>query len=121
MSRNPQAYHILYDSHCGLCQAMRRLLQVFDAEAPLAFVAIDDERVLRRFPQVPPQRAHTQMHVIDPRGQVSGGYDAVVRLLGLVPAFSPVHALLQHPAISRRGRRAYGWVARNRYRLFGRA
>lgn len=118
MSRNP--YHILYDSHCGLCQAMRRLLQVFDASAPLAFVAIDDEQALRHFPQVPPARAHTQMHVIDPAGRVSGGYDAVVRLLGLVPAFAPVHALLQRPAIARHGHRAYGWIARNRQWLFGR-
>lgn len=113
-------YHVLYDSHCGLCQAVHRLLQVMETREAVAFVPIDDPAVRERFARIPPERLASQLHVVGPDGRISGGYEAVVALLGLMPALGPLHALLRRPGMARHGRRLYGWVARNRYRLFGR-
>ncbi len=113
-------YHILYDAQCNLCTGARRLFELIGAADRSTFVDIHDSTAMARFPQVSRDRALGQMHLVDEIGNVFGGYDAVVEGLGRAPGFAPLHALLSTRLMQRLGRRAYAWIARNRYRLFGR-
>lgn len=60
-----------------------------------------------------------QMFVLDPSGQLSGGYDAFLALVPSVPSLRSLRHLLRRQPIRSIGWTIYRWVARNRYRLGG--
>jgi predicted DCC family thiol-disulfide oxidoreductase YuxK len=89
--------------------------------ADLVFVDANDVRATAPYPQLAGQNLTGQMHVIGPDGNLTGGYDALAALAPALPALRPFARLLQSSAVRTVGRRAYRWVARNRYRLGGAA
>jgi predicted DCC family thiol-disulfide oxidoreductase YuxK len=86
--------------------------------APVVFVDSNDARQMARYPAM---NARGQMYVLDPAGELSGGYDALAALAPVIPAFAWMSRFFKAPPVRAIGRRAYAWIAANRYRLGGQA
>lgn len=112
-------YDILYDRACGLCRTTRQILETLGTRSHTRFHDLNDPRVLARFPAVDPIKAQQSMHVIDPQGRVTAGYDAIVLLLEQTHLLQPLTWLLRRRRFARMGRRFYGFIARHRHQLFG--
>lgn len=113
------AYHIFYDGTCVLCQNSKRWLEARDAQSRFTFVDSRDPAAMARFPAITPQETEGQMVVLTPAGQVAGGFDAILLLLLAIPRWRRVAPLLRTRPGRWLGKRVYRWIARNRYRLFG--
>lgn len=112
-------YLIFYDGHCRFCTESKGMLEQMDSSAHLRFMNVRETGLIQRYPMIDPALALGQMHVLNPAGQLSGGFDAI---LSLLPAFSSLrvfHPLLASPVFYALGHKIYKWVARNRYRLAG--
>lgn len=113
------AYDILYDRNCGLCRTTRQIILTLGTLSETRFHDMNDPRVLDRFPTVDPAKVRQSVHVIDPRGRVTAGYDAIVLLFEQTHVLQPLSRLLRRPRFARMGRRLYGFIARHRHELFG--
>ena len=113
------AYTVFYDANCRLCAASRRRLERLRPRARLTFVDVRDDAMMRDFPMVDRAAGLRQMFVLDPAGNVAGGYDAFLSLAPTIPLIRPLRHVLRLPPVRAVGRGVYRWVARNRYRLGG--
>lgn len=113
------AYTVFYDANCRLCAASRRRLERLRPRARLTFIDVRDDAAMRAFPMVDRAAGLRQMFVLDPAGQLAGGYDAFLSLAPTIPLLRPLRPLLGIPPVRALGHAAYRWVARNRYRLGG--
>ena len=110
-------YTIFYDANCRICQASRQLLTRLKPQAELRYIDINDARATAGYPQLKGADLTGQMHVIDPDGRATGGYDAVVALTPALPLLRPLGPLLRFAPIRAAGRWVYWWIARHRYRI----
>ncbi|MBI3962514.1 MAG: DUF393 domain-containing protein [Deinococcus sp.] len=110
-------YVLLYDGQCQFCTRSVARLKRRDRLGRLEFLPSQDPQAPRRFPQVTPEQCAQAMQLIDPRGQVSQGADALVRILWLLPGGPLVAWLYAVPGVPFLARYLYRWVAKNRYRL----
>jgi predicted DCC family thiol-disulfide oxidoreductase YuxK len=103
-----------FDGQCGMCQGTVRWLRRLDWLGRL------DYRDMTRVPAtelpVPIGVALTGMPMRTRSGGVLVGFPAVRRALLQTPLGALAAWLLYLPGVSTLGRRAYGWVARNRRR-----
>jgi predicted DCC family thiol-disulfide oxidoreductase YuxK len=111
-------YLVFYDGHCGICRRGRQMVERLRPTAPVRFVDSNDAREMARYPEMD---ARGQMYVLEPGGRLSGGYDAMVALAPVLPAVAWLSGLLGLGPVRAVGRRAYRWLAANRYRLGGEA
>ncbi len=112
-------YNILYDRSCGLCRTTRRALETLGTQTEMRFHDMNDTAAVAQFAGVDPAKVRQSMHVIDPTGRITAGYDAVVVLLEQTYLLRPLTRLLRRPRFARMGRRLYGFIARHRHELFG--
>lgn len=87
--------------------------------APIRWIDVNDAREMSRHPQLRDADLRGQMHVMDPAGQVSGGYDALVALAPILPPIAWLRGLMGSAPVRWAGRRIYRWIATNRYRIGG--
>ena len=113
-------YHVFYDARCRLCARSRRTIERLGPSADLVFVDVQDPVAMDRFPMVDRQAGLRQMFVLDPAGNLAGGYDGFVSLVPALRWLRPLRHVLRWRPIRAAGARVYRWVARNRYRLGGR-
>jgi predicted DCC family thiol-disulfide oxidoreductase YuxK len=111
-------YLVFYDARCRICRRGRQTVERLRPTAAVRFVDSNDAREMARHPEVD---ARGQMYVLDPAGRLSGGYDAMVALAPILPAFAWLGGLLGIGPVRALGRWAYRWLAANRYRLGGQA
>ncbi len=110
---------ILYDGSCNLCRAqlghMRWLSRDRVVAAPL------QER-LRDFPGLSREEALREIKLIAADGRVYGGTEGLIKLLEIGYPFAgrPLYTFYQLSGIKAISDGLYAWVARNRYRWFGR-
>ena len=113
-------YFIFFDGNCRICTRSKQAIErIAPSSADLRFVDIQQPSTLSRFPMVDPAAAQGQMFVLDPRGDLRGGYDGIVSLLPAMPVLRWLAPVLGLGPVRTLGRRVYAWVARNRYRLGG--
>ena len=111
-----QTRYILFDGGCGICARTARLLHhldVFRKTVPLD-IAHEWPRIAEQFPQITPQAAMRDMHVITESGDIFRGFDAYRSLAWIFPFFWPILPLLYLPPIRWIGWRIYRRVADNR-------
>ena len=113
------SYLIFFDAHCQICQRSRQMIHRLAPNAPVRFIDANNPRELARYPQMNGADTRGQMHVLDPTGHLSGGYDALVALTPILPLVAWSRGLLNRTPIRALGRRIYRWLAANRYRLGG--
>jgi predicted DCC family thiol-disulfide oxidoreductase YuxK len=110
---------VLYDGRCGFCRQRVANLQRADLWHRLTFISLHDESVARDFPEVPAERLHDEMVVIDTHGHVRGGATAVRYLSRTLPLLWPLALVLHVPGSLPIWNWLYRLVARNRMRLAG--
>ena len=116
----PPGYYVFYDAQCRLCARSRRTIERLRPAAGVTFVDVQDPVAMQRFPMVDRAAGLRQMFVLDPAGRLAGGYDAFLSLLPALRLLRQLGRVMRLPPVRAAGRRAYAWVARNRYRLGGR-
>ncbi|HEY6387368.1 MAG TPA: DUF393 domain-containing protein [Candidatus Acidoferrum sp.] len=107
---------VLYDGACNLCRASMSRVRRMDPGALIELLDLRDTSVPARFPQVNLDEAMRLMQAVDPRGCVYSGADAWARIGLELPGWKLAAWLLLVPGIHFIAKRAYGWIARNRYR-----
>lgn len=117
----PGADIVLYDGACNFCRAGVRRLTWWDCQGHLAYVPIGDPRIAERWPDLPVERLHKEMCIVDPQGRMHWGAEAVRRLSLRLRRLWWLAPLIHLPGSMLLWRPAYGLVARNRYRLMGRS
>jgi predicted DCC family thiol-disulfide oxidoreductase YuxK len=111
-------YLVFYDTFCPICRRSRFFLEQFDLAERLSFRDIHDrEQMSREAPGVSYRRALSEMIVRTPSGAIYGGFDAFRATARVLPGLWPLLPLLYVPGVRWVGRKLYGWIARNRYRL----
>lgn len=112
---------VVYDGHCRFCRASVERLQAMDLFARLDYrdyQTVEDVKMLH--PDLTREKAHSQMHLIEPDGTLYGGFGAFRRMGRVLPMMCPLVPLMYFPGVSCAGSAAYRWVANNRY-LFHRS
>jgi len=108
----------IFDGNCVICQQTKRVVGLLDWMNRVEFLDLHNaEEVEARYPWLDHEQAMGEIHVVDSESEIYAGYFGVKRMLRDVPLGVPVWAFLHLPGMDRFGRRAYGWVARNRYQI----
>jgi predicted DCC family thiol-disulfide oxidoreductase YuxK len=115
--RNEDRWVIYYDGDCGFCYRVKRWLSTIDFFDRIEWTPY---RALERPPRGLSWDDLDRAAYLDTgQGPLSGGVYAfrmlALRLLPLIPLVP----ILWCPGMNLVGEVAYGWVARNRYRLSG--
>jgi predicted DCC family thiol-disulfide oxidoreductase YuxK len=107
---------VLFDGDCPLCRKSAALLKRLDWLGVLRF---SNAREPDNVPNtLDASRLLEQMHLITPRGdRVYVGFEAFRWMAWRLPLLTAFAPLLWLPGVPALGRRAYLWVARNRFRL----
>lgn len=109
---------VVYDGNCVLCQQTRRIVRMLDWLKRVEFLNIHDWNIVsQRYPNLDFEQAMGQIHAMTEDGQMYGGFYGMRRILRELPLGFPLWLLLQMPGMSLLGKRVYGLVARNRYRI----
>ncbi len=110
---------LLYDGRCGFCVESVRRLQVLDLFGWVETVDFNQQAELSKIhPSLTPERCRREMVLIEPNGQLSGGFAAFRRLCLHLPLLRVLLPVVYLPASGWIGRHIYRWIARRRYRLF---
>jgi len=109
---------LLYDGQCGFCvESVKRLrvLDLFGWVDPLDFHMQPDLTKLN--PLLTPEHCQSEMVLVEPNGQLSGGYQAFARLTRRLALLMPLAVPAHLPGMDWLGRRVYRWIATHRYLL----
>lgn len=116
---------VLYDGKCGLCDGLVRFLLERDRRARFAFAALQSAAARRRLLPfaVSPDQLDTFYVIADYETPQASVLDRSTAALMLCDALGwPYRALSALRYLPRRWRdAAYSLIARNRYRIFGKA
>jgi predicted DCC family thiol-disulfide oxidoreductase YuxK len=107
---------ILYDGTCALCVGSKKKLETWRTAGAMRFVPIQSPEAGALAPGVPADQLFGAMHVLE-EGRISSGADGWYRIMRLAPLTVAWVAWVTPLAVARP---VYGWIARNRYRWFGR-
>jgi predicted DCC family thiol-disulfide oxidoreductase YuxK len=107
---------ILYDSHCVLCTRSKAKLETWRTAGSMRFLALQSPEARSLLPGMDEKQYMGAMHVVE-EGQVYSAHEGWYRIMRLAPLPMALGAALLP---SRLARPIYAWVARNRYRWFGR-
>ncbi len=116
-TNSPQTPVILYDGACQLCTSQAKNLAKL-SKGQVVSRALQTE--LKNFPHVTEAEALKEIKLIDEKGYVYGGAEAIVKLINYgQPLLGKLLYLYYIPGLKQIADVTYAWVARNRYRLFG--
>lgn len=107
---------VVYDGHCRLCVGSVERLKRWRSADRLRFVPLQEPEARALLPGLSGADLEGQMHVLD-AGRAYAGADGWFRLLRLAPLWTAWVAWVTPRFVARP---AYAWIARNRYRWFGR-
>jgi predicted DCC family thiol-disulfide oxidoreductase YuxK len=107
---------ILYDGTCALCVGSKKKLEAWKTAGSMRFVPIQSPDARALVPGIPEEQLFGAMHVLE-EGRIYSGADGWYRIMRFAPLTVAWAAWVTPPAVARP---VYGWIARNRYRWFGR-
>jgi predicted DCC family thiol-disulfide oxidoreductase YuxK len=107
----------LFDGNCVICQSTRRVINTLDWFKRVEFLDLHSAEVSQRYPDLDHDDLMGEIHVIEDGGRVFAGFDGTRRMLKEVPLGFPLWLIMQVPGMPRVGRRIYGSIARNRYKI----
>lgn len=109
---------VIYDADCGFCRRSVALLRLLDPGGELRYEPSTNRALLERL-GITPAEANQELKVVGGE-RVSGGYDAIVAALAVLPRTRWLAPLMRFAPIRFLGRRAYGQVAARRHCLYPR-
>src|SRR5262249_23580334 len=118
-TRPPGRYVVLYDGHCKLCTRGARKLVALARPGAVEAASFQEPGVLERFPGLTHAACMQAMYLVAPDGRLFRGFEAAVRAVATRPILGVLAFLYYVPGLRQACDRLYGWIAANRYRLFG--
>jgi predicted DCC family thiol-disulfide oxidoreductase YuxK len=112
---------VLYDGHCRICTAGARQLAALARPGAVEMCDFQEPGVLAAYPQLTHEQCMRAMQLVTPDGRVFEGAEAVAHSLYSRPLLGSLARLYYVPGVRTFADLIYAWVARNRYRLGGRA
>jgi predicted DCC family thiol-disulfide oxidoreductase YuxK len=112
---------LIYDGGCGFCRASLARIQALDPTGRIEAVDFRSADVANLNAALTPEACHARIHLLEPNGRLTGGFDAFRRLSLRLPLLWPLAPLLNLPGLGLIGAPVYDWVARNRFRLLHRS
>jgi predicted DCC family thiol-disulfide oxidoreductase YuxK len=113
--RGDRTVTVLYDAHCVLCTRSKEKLEQWETAPSIRFLPLQSPEARAMVPGMDEARYAGAMHVID-GGAVYSAHEGWYRLMSLAPLPLALLSWLTPRFIARPG---YAWIARNRYRWFG--
>jgi predicted DCC family thiol-disulfide oxidoreductase YuxK len=110
---------LLYDAECVLCTNSVRTLRKLKTSVPLRMISLQEADLEVLLPGTSFAELQAQIHVIDTDGQVYKGADSIICILKTVPSLKWISWLYRIPGLKPMADLMYRWVAKNRYKLFG--
>jgi predicted DCC family thiol-disulfide oxidoreductase YuxK len=108
---------ILYDGACRLCTSQAKNLSKL-SRGKVVSRALQTE--LKHFPNLSEAESLKEIKLIDEQGHIYGGAEAIVKLVNYgQPVLGKLLYPYYIPGIRHLANLSYAWVARNRYKLFG--
>jgi predicted DCC family thiol-disulfide oxidoreductase YuxK len=117
----PEADVVIYDGNCGICTAQVHKFPWWDCQEKLSYLSLHDPEVARRWPDLSHDRLMQEMVIIDRQGKRHWGAGAIRCLSRRLRRLWWAAPFLHIPGSMLIWRPLYRWVARNRYRLSGKA
>lgn len=109
-------FKIVYDGRCRFCAGGVRMLMVMDIFGRLMFIDYHQHKDLAFLHKdLTQSKAHSQLHLIEPCGNLHGGFFAFRRMTWLLPMLYPMVILVYFPGANIVGPFFYSFIARNRY------
>ncbi|MBI3854975.1 MAG: DUF393 domain-containing protein [Planctomycetes bacterium] len=106
---------ILYDSTCVLCLGSKERLEKWPTAGSMRFLALQSEEARALLPGMDAKTYMGAMHVVE-GGAVYSAHEGWFRIMRLAPLPLALGAELLPSGLAKP---LYAWVARNRYRWFG--
>jgi predicted DCC family thiol-disulfide oxidoreductase YuxK len=106
---------VLYDGTCVLCARSKAKLETWKSAGSIRFLALQSPEARALVPGLDEEAYLGSMHVVE-NGQVHSAHDGWYRIMRLAPLPLALAATLTPRFLARP---FYAWVARNRYRWFG--
>lgn len=106
---------ILYDGTCVLCRGSKERLEKWRTAPSMRFLALQTDEARMLLPAMDPKTYLGAMHVVE-EGKVFSAHEGWYRLMRLAPLPLALGAALTPRWLAKP---LYAWVARNRYRWFG--
>lgn len=110
---------VVYDGECEYCRRQVARIRERDVDARFELIPRQTEGLIERFPSLAEGDFDAGMRLIAPDGRVYIGPDAVYQIARRLPGWRHMTWLYRVPGLRGLFRRAYGWVAANRYALSG--
>ena len=108
---------VLFDGGCPMCRRTVRQLRAIDWRHRLEFIdGTDAETRERVAPGLTEAALLVQMYVVNPRGERSAGFEAVLEISRVVPLLWPLWLVGRAPGIRALGHLVYRTIAANRIR-----
>lgn len=111
---------LIYDADCNLCVFSKEMIERWDRRRAVRFLHYEDPVAFRLQPDLVGAEHLDAFRFIDREGRAWKGPEAAVHLLRTLPLGRPLAWMLTVPGAYGIAERFYAWVARNRYRWFGR-
>ncbi|PDW03305.1 thiol-disulfide oxidoreductase DCC family protein [Candidatus Viridilinea mediisalina] len=115
-----ERYALLYDGACRICASQIETVAAHNHAGLIEILDMNDPQAQVRFPQVTPEMAQRELHLVAPDGQFYQGADAVRETLLRLPDLRGLGLLMGLPGVMLFARPIYGLIAANRYLLGGR-
>ncbi len=113
-------YTLLYDGACRICTGQIGWIEAYNDAGWIEVLDMRSPEARARFPQVTPEDAQREVHLVAPDGTLYRGADAVRETLLRLPSLRGLGELMRLPGAMLFARPVYAWVAQNRYLLGGR-
>jgi len=108
---------VLYDPECGLCRRVREWLITQPKFVELAFVPVNSEEALFRYPRLNHALTRKDVTVISDDGGVYWGPKAWLMCLWALRQYREWSYRLSSPELLPTTRRVVSMISQNRYRL----
>jgi predicted DCC family thiol-disulfide oxidoreductase YuxK len=113
--RSDATLTVLYDAHCVLCMRSKEKLEKWKTAPSLRFLTLQSPEARALLSGMDEKRYMGAMHVVED-GKVASAHEGWFRIMTRAPL--PL-ALLAWMTPTFVARPIYAWIARNRYRWFG--
>lgn len=114
-NRQAPRHKLIFDGDCGFCRRSVRYLQIMDLYDTTDMIAYQDVPNLTELhPELSKEKAEKRVYLIEPDGDLSGGFFAFRRFCFLLPMMYPLIVLFFFPGSGVIGPRVYQWVAGHR-------
>ena len=113
--RSSRPVTVLYDGHCVLCTRSKEKLEKWPTAPSMRFLPLQSAEARALVPDMDEKRYQGAMHVLED-GAIHSAHEGWFRLMTLAPLPLAILAWMTPTFVARP---FYGWVARNRYRWFG--